>query len=536
MKNKKIIYIASGVTIILAMSIGVFFVLENSKNETRKEKQIYTTKKEKVNEPKISEEETIPSEEKNTRQEERIISPSGIEAFTKNKNDGSNYIIIKKGDEEITIDNDYTTEKSNPIIFSKLEFSKDEEYLKYISTEQKTQWTIGRIYDIKNEKEIREINSPGDFQFIKNGEYLYDCKIDYSKRDSYAKIFKAPSFDLIQNIDIDKNLSINIECEYNKETNEFIVYQLDNDKNKLKIYRNALDELSNLDNSDISNWKTYKDDKFGFEFKYPNYFTKEKNKYYYFDLNGDKIGIHIDILNEKLTPDTVKSLFGNVEEESLNEIIVDNKTSYYFNDGDMGAGGNSYRIPLSNYTTLSMWFVSEGGNYDYDDDIISTIKTHDAPIIGKSLIIKETEFDNCKQNDEYKDYSWYKKLENQIRIYNITSPNEQKISNICLSSNNLTLLALTEGSYCTAGNIFQYDIAMDTLIKAVFNDKNRGCVSWPEEFGEREGPIIHLEGFGGDAGCGGTMYYDYNYITNVIELKKECSKCEGETKERCNDY
>src|SRR3989339_536275 len=125
---------------------------------------------------------------------------------------------------------------------------------------------------------------------------------------------------------------------------------------------------------DMSDWLTYRNEEYGFEFNYPADLLKSKNEYYITVLSNTSANININILNEKLNPDTITSLIGIVTKESLEAVIVGGKNSYRFRDGDMGYGGNSYRIPLDYSHTLILWFVTAGGYYDNEDEIISAFK------------------------------------------------------------------------------------------------------------------------------------------------------------------
>lgn len=156
-----------------------------------------------------------------------------------------------------------------------------------------------------------------------------------------------------------------------------------------------------------------------------------------------------------------------------------------------------------------------------------------APSASSSHKLQEISFDRCGKIDKYKNESWYsaftKNLNNSIIAMH-------DISEACLSLDKTILIAVSGGSYCEAGLLFQYDVSKNVLSKAIFDDHERGCVAWPAEFGKRNGKIISLQGSGGDAGCGTTMYYEYTYVDNKIELKRECGTCEGEKKETCFNY
>jgi len=113
----------------------------------------------------------------------------------------------------------------------------------------------------------------------------------------------------------------------------------------------------------------------GFEFRYPPTLSIKESDYYINVLFNDSFNINIDVLNNGLDPKTIKSPIGIITQESLEEVIVGGRLSYRFRDGDMGYGGNSYRIPLDSSHTLLMWFVTDGGYYTNEEhEIISNFK------------------------------------------------------------------------------------------------------------------------------------------------------------------
>jgi len=155
------------------------------------------------------------------------------------------------------------------------------------------------------------------------------------------------------------------------------------------------------------------------------------------------------------------------------------------------------------------------------------------PPVSDSNKVREIAFDGCGKIDKYKNESWYS---NFIKILNDDSIAINDISEACLSLDKTMLIAITGGDYCETGLLFQYNVSRNVLAKAVFDDHERGCVAWPAEFGKGNGKIISLQGSSGDAGCIATMYYDYNYVDNKIELKRECGKCEGDKQETCSNF
>jgi len=156
-----------------------------------------------------------------------------------------------------------------------------------------------------------------------------------------------------------------------------------------------------------------------------------------------------------------------------------------------------------------------------------------------SLTDNNISFNDCGKIDKYKNESWYQNVKNALQNIN------QSIASIldtCQSLDKSQVIILTNGGnddglikYCEAGSLFNYNVSKNILTKTIFDDHKRGCVSWPSEFGKRDGNIISLQGSGGDAGAGSTMYYDYNFVDNKIELRKECNTYQ-EKQISCTNY
>jgi hypothetical protein len=141
-------------------------------------------------------------------------------------------------------------------------------------------------------------------------------------------------------------------------------------------------------------------------------------------------------------------------------------------------------------------------------------------------------FDDCGKIDSYSNELWYGDVMSRLGEF---QQSERGILDVCQSLDKSLVIILTNGGsadglipYCEAGSLFKYSVANKILSQATFDDRGRGCVAWPSEFGQRSGNMILLQGFGGDAGCGSTMYYEYDFMSDAVILKKECSKCEEE--------
>jgi hypothetical protein len=138
------------------------------------------------------------------------------------------------------------------------------------------------------------------------------------------------------------------------------------------------------------------------------------------------------------------------------------------------------------------------------------------------IVHQQFTFDGCGQISDYEEYDWYSELASKASKAGF-EPNE--ISELCYSENGQMAVFIVHGSYCQSGDIYRLDIGKDNLLQANVIDHDRGCLAGFKEFGKRIGNIIKVIGSGGDAGCTAEMYYDYNFLSNYVELVSEYDWC-----------
>ncbi|HBB02847.1 MAG: hypothetical protein US89_C0007G0030 [Candidatus Peregrinibacteria bacterium GW2011_GWF2_38_29] len=144
-------------------------------------------------------------------------------------------------------------------------------------------------------------------------------------------------------------------------------------------------------------------------------------------------------------------------------------------------------------------------------------------------------FDGCGKLDQYKTKSWYAELEKRaqngnfvkepvrgVANYPIEKATLKDVNDACFSENGDLLVMLIPGEYAQGPTIYRFDtVSPYNLEKATYSNKMRNWLASPDEFGKRVGDVIEMIGKSGDAGFGTDMYFEYNFKTNVIELKKE---------------
>ncbi|HBB02750.1 MAG: hypothetical protein US89_C0009G0068 [Candidatus Peregrinibacteria bacterium GW2011_GWF2_38_29] len=146
----------------------------------------------------------------------------------------------------------------------------------------------------------------------------------------------------------------------------------------------------------------------------------------------------------------------------------------------------------------------------------------------------DVKFASCGVLSSYSSKIWYPKLQAAAAELKIVL---NPASESCFSENGgiLTINAISPDKACTqTGAIYNFSISSNNFIRATVNNKNvKGCLVWPTTFGKRDGTIIKMEGSFGE-GCRTTMYYDYDFIKNNLELKKSLTKCDGKPDQTIN--
>lgn len=136
-------------------------------------------------------------------------------------------------------------------------------------------------------------------------------------------------------------------------------------------------------------------------------------------------------------------------------------------------------------------------------------------------------FDGCKKHiTEYASYSWFPALSQKmlssrgIGMYDKIGYQSQ--SDACYSENGKMVIFMINGEYMNRGKLFKYYTDTNELFEASLTNNPSGPDTWME-FGKRNGSIIPLYGYFGDAGYMGEYYYNYNFQNNTVTYIKSRS-------------
>ncbi len=133
-------------------------------------------------------------------------------------------------------------------------------------------------------------------------------------------------------------------------------------------------------------------------------------------------------------------------------------------------------------------------------------------------------FDGCKNHiTAYSDYSWFNDLSRNV--YNTygfglyDKIDYVKQADACYSENGQMVIFLLNGEYRSKGQLFKYYINTGELFEADLINEQVSASTWME-FGKRNGSIIPLYGYFGDAGYQSEYLYDYDFKNNTVTYIK----------------
>ncbi len=155
-------------------------------------------------------------------------------------------------------------------------------------------------------------------------------------------------------------------------------------------YKNILSTFKFIDKNDISTWKTYRNEEYGFEFKYPTNFSTSSYMYGTVLNGGGRGDMYVGIRDNKFDPNNIIGNYGRVENPV--EVNVGNKIGFAYPDGDV-CDHETIDTDLGN-KTLQISFVAciDAGEVPFKKEeigqILSTFKFINSGSSNEDILLR----------------------------------------------------------------------------------------------------------------------------------------------------
>jgi hypothetical protein len=171
---------------------------------------------------------------------------------------------------------------------------------------------------------------------------------------------------------------------------------------------------------------------------------------------------------------------------------------------------------------------------------------------------EEIVFDGCGALSDYTQNSFYDAFISALSVTPmISSPiaearygddyafDESFVRDVCVAFDSSVVVAVVSGRYCDLGHVVRYSTITGELSLADSRHVRKiiggDCMPSFGEFGKRNGHLLDLFGYFGDAGFSASYDFVYDYTANVVGLLKSCSShvnfdTDELEEEECREY